>query len=398
MNVLVLKPRQQTLDYCLFAEGWSRSVLEGKCHDYRSDDGSHRALAELSRRLRDIPQQLLTPPQPDLIALRGVFGGEEFRDPTVVNAKVIQRLEQLVPHAPLHIPATLSLLRACAQLFKKVPLVLVFETAFFVDLPLREFRYAIDHNLAKACGLRRYGFHGIMHESVSNQVARQRHEMGLHEPARMLSICLEPQPELAAILGNRPLMVTSGATPLEGLPGQTTCGELDPSIVIMLAQKKGWGPEQINNLLTRKSGWLGITGESVGLETLFASDKPECQLAREMFQYRLLQACGAGIAALGGLDVIAFSGRHAGVGVNLGMWLKEKLTLHRPPADKPIAIEFFSESVERVIADHACAAYLSAKTPRPEKAKPLTPTKPAKRRTAPLARSQYAPPRQATAP
>lgn len=398
MNVLVLKPRQQTLDYCLFAEGWSRPVLEGKYNDYRSDEGSRRALAALSQQLHDLPPPLGSPPPPDLIALRSVFGGEEFREPTVVNAKVIQRLEQLVPHAPLHIPATLSLLRACRQSLKKVPLVLVFETAFFVDLPLREFRYALDPKLAQTRGLRRYGFHGIMHESVSNQVARQRHEMGRHEPARILSICLEPQPELAAILGNRPLMVTSGATPLEGLPGQTTCGELDPSIVIMLAQKKGWGPEQINNLLTRESGWLGITGEHVDLKTLFISEKPECQLAREMFQYRLLQACGAGIAALGGLDVIAFSGRHTGVGVNLGMWLKEKLTLRRPPSDQPIAIEFFSESVDRVIADRACAAYLSAKTPRPEKAKPAARTKPVKRRTALPARSQLAPPCQPTSP
>jgi acetate kinase len=374
MNVLVLKPRQQTLDYCLFAEGWSRPVLEGKGHNFRSDAGSHRALAELSQRLRHIPQPLMAPPRPDLIAVRGVFGGEAFREPTVVNAKAIQRLEQLVPHAPLHIPATLSLLRACQQAFHRIPLVLVFETAFFVDLPPREFRYAIDHKLAQANGLRRYGFHGIMHESVSNQVARQRHEMGLHDPARMLSICLEPQPELAAILGQRPLMVTSGATPLEGLPGQTTCGELDPSIVIMLAQKKGWGPEQNNNLLTRESGWLGITGEHASLENLFQSDKPEFQLAREMFKYRLLQACGAGIAAMGGLDVIAFSGRHASVGVNLGMWLQEKLTLRRTPAQKPIGIEFFSDSVERVIADHACAAFLSAKTTRP-----VARTKPVKR-------------------
>ena len=398
MNILVLKPRQKTLDYCLFAEGWSRPVIEGKCNDYRKDEGGGRALAELCRHLRVTPQPLLAPPRPDLVALRGVFGGEEFREPTVVNAKVIQRLEQLIPYAPLHIPAMLSLLPACQQSFNKVPLVLVFETAFFVDLPSREFRYAIDPKLAKARGLRRYGFHGIMHQSVSSQVSRQRHEMGLQEPARMLSICLEPQPELAAILGHRPLMVTSGATPLEGLPGQTTCGELDPSIVVMLAQKKGWGPEQINNLLTRESGWLGITGEHAGLETLFKLEKPECQLAREMFQYRLLQACGAGIAALGGLDVIAFSGRHAGLGVNLGMWLKEKLTLHRPPSDKPIAIEFFSESVERVIADQACAAYLSAKTPRPEKAESSARTKPVKRRTTPLARPQFAPPHQATAP
>jgi acetate kinase len=363
MNVLVLKPRQQTVDYCLFADGWNRPVREGRLHDYRSEEGSLRALNELAQQLQAKASPALTSIRPDLIALRGVFGGDQFSGPVRVDPRMLRRLEKLVPHAPLHIPPLLALIRACRKHFARVPLVLLFETAFFVDLPVREHRYALDTELAQTEGVRRYGFHGLMHEAVCRQIARRRRDQGLNAPARVISLCLEPQPELAAITGMRPLMVTSGATPLEGLPGQTTSGELDPSIVLMLAEKKGWGYEQINQLLTQSSGWLGLTGDPVGLDTLFNDLRPEYQLAREVCLHRLLQSCGAAVAALGGVDVLAFSGRYAGIGVNLGLWLRPKLTLHRSAKEPPVSVEFLSDSVERVIADSAAATLLADRKP-----------------------------------
>ena len=206
--------------------------------------------------------------------------------------------------------------------------VLVFETAFFTGLPSREYLYALDADLPRVQGLRRYGFHGILHEAACRETVRRHHAERLRGMPRILSICLEPRPELAAVCGLQPVMVTSGATPLEGLPGQTSCGELDPSIVIALATEHGWGAEQINTALTQESGFKGLTGADATLEQLYKADSASSRLAREIFQYRLLLACGAGMAAMGGLDAIVFSGRFVSLGQPLFAWLQSQPLLH----------------------------------------------------------------------
>ncbi|MCX6911360.1 MAG: hypothetical protein NTY01_25410 [Verrucomicrobia bacterium] len=356
MNVLILKPGQQKLAFSYFSSGWDKPVFTGLLADYRSDAGSQHALAHIT-------QQILTAPQTNkaclplqVIALRGVYGGEEFKAPTQVTPEVIQRLEKLVPLAPLHTPPLLALIHACGVAFPNVPVLLIFETAFFVNLPAREYLYAVDKNLSRTPGLRRFGYHGICHANACAHIMRKRSAMGLTKPARILSICLDARPEVAAVLGHKPLMITSGATPLEGLPGQTSCGELDPSIVIMLAQKKNWGPEQINAVLTQQSGWMGLTGRIASLAEIFSSGKPECQLAKEILQYRLLHVCGAGMAALGGVDAVVFSGRCSGVGVDLGLWLKQRLDFQHQGNKNSITIEICADSLDRVLVDTACAA------------------------------------------
>jgi acetate kinase len=271
---------------------------------------------------------------------------------------VLRKLQRLVPQAPLHTPALVALVEACQTAFPRTPVVLVFETAFFAGLPERERLYAVDQDLTKTPGLRRFGYHGILHAAACQQVARERKKLGFKKPARVLSICLEARPELAAVLGNRPLMVTSGATPLEGLPGQTTCGELDPSLVLMLAQKKGWGPEQINTVLTQESGWFGLVGRRTSLEEVLSPRRSECQLARKILQYRCLLACGAGLSALGGVDVIAFSGRCARAGVGLGLWLKKQLERTLRGTPHPITIQFCQKTLDTALAETVCAAVL----------------------------------------
>jgi acetate kinase len=384
MNTLVLKPGRHELAFTFFSEGWSRPTCAGHVDDYRSPEGSERALVEVAKQIAqnsgrsrglggqptgtDEPAgqkaQISKPTKvlaPDVIALRGVFGGVEFKAPTVVTPAVLRQLEKLVPYAPLHIPALLVLIRACQRAYPGRPVVLIFETAFFVGLPEREYLYALDASLTKTTGVRKFGYHGVLHAAACDYVGLKRREMGLDGPGRILSICLEPRPEACAVLGQKPLLVTSGATPLEGLPGQTTSGELDPSIILMLAQKKGWGPEQINEQLTQHSGWLGLVGRLTTLAEIFASHRPECQLAREVIQYRLLQVCGAGMAALGGLDSLVFSGRSSGVGVALGLWLKKKLDFQQLDRRNPITIEICPDSVERVLAETACATVLAAR-------------------------------------
>jgi acetate kinase len=250
------------------------------------------------------------------------------------------------------------------------PVVFFFETAFFADLPARERIYGLDADMTKALGLRRFGFHGIFHEAACREASRRPRagnggtdvcegERGRRAPARILSICLEPRPELAAVIGSRPVMVTSGATPLEGLPGETTCGEIDPSIVLTLARKLHWGPEEVNAALTRDSGLTGLVGRPVTFAEAFTSSDGEVKSALEIFKYRLLLACGAGLAAMGGVDAVVFSGRYARLGATLAPWLADRLEFPGVTRKAPIRTVIFEEPLDRILADSAPAAVLS---------------------------------------
>lgn len=228
-------------------------------------------------------------------------------------------------------------------------MVLFFETAFFSRLPRRESTYGIDRDVSESLALRRHGYHGIYHEAACAYAARERNTPP--RAGRVLSICLEPHPEIAAVLGNHPIMCTSGATPLEGLPGHTSCGELDPSIVLMLARKMKWGPEQINTVLTQQSGLLGLAGCPVMLDDIFAPEAVDMELARAVLESRILSACGAGMAAMGGVDSIVFSGRFVQVGQILGPRIATRLTFRGGNEHRPPQWLCFTESLDRVLAE-----------------------------------------------
>jgi acetate kinase len=360
MNTLVLKPGRQVLGYAWVASGRDGTDTSGRLPDYRGTDHDDGAIRRSLRRIRDERGAARGPSQPAVIAVRVTHGGQLFRGATRVTAGVVEQLGALVPHAPLHLPAVLGLIEACATVFPAVPVVLVFETGFFADMAPREYLYGLDVEMQTKLGLRRYGFHGLFHEAAVSHVTRRWHEMGFTGLPRILSICIEPRPELAAVAGHRPLMVTSGTAPLEGLPGYTTCGEMDPGIVLTLAQKLGWGPEQIDQVLTRESGLTGLVGRPTTWEELFGPDRNDVglQRAREVIEYRLLLACGAGIAAMGGLDALVFSGRSAAVGQIVGPWLVSRLPPPGRLAEGKVTWECFREPLERVIAERASAAIL----------------------------------------
>jgi acetate kinase len=168
-----------------------------------------------------------------------------------------------------------------------------------------------------------------------------------------VSICLEAHPEIAAVIGRRPLMCTSGATPLEGIPGHSSCGELDPSIAFMLARKLKWGPEQINTVLTQQSGLIGLVGRPVMLDDVLAAEADELEPAKHLLLNHILKACGAGMAAMGGVDDIVFSGRFASAGTTLGPWLRDRLTFHGGNENSPPDWLCFTESLDQVIARKA---------------------------------------------
>ena len=220
------------------------------------------------------------------------------------------------------------------------------------DMPERECHYALDVKSLGMPNLRRYGYHGLFHEAACAMARDHAYEQGFHFPERCLSICLENRPEIVAVDGIQPVMVSSGTTPLEGLPGQTTAGELDAGIVLKLVRKKKWGPEQINHALTMESGLSGIAGRPVRLDEVLESDDPSLRLARDVFRHRLLSACGSGIAVLGGLDAIIFSGRYAPSAHCLGPWLQERLKRAYQGTSELESHEYtLSHGIDRILAD-----------------------------------------------
>lgn len=345
MNILVLKPGLRVVDYSFF----DTATQQPRIGQMEASNPA-RSLKELAH--------TLSPVAPEALAVRVNYGGPEFRKPVIADAHVIDKLTKLIPQAPLHLPVVLSLLESCRRIFPELPVALFFETAFFSRLPRRESTYGIDKEVSESLSLRRYGYHGVFHEAACAFAGRERN-MQPHA-GRILSICLEPHPEVAAVLGTRPIMCTSGATPLEGLPGHTSCGELDPSIVLMLARKLNWGPEQINTVLTQQSGLLGLAGCPVMLDDIFAPEAVDLKLARSVLESRILSACGAGMAAMGGVDSIVFSGRFAQVGQIVGPCLAAKLTFRGGNEHRPPKWLCFTESLDRVLAERTEIALFEA--------------------------------------
>ncbi|HOE12442.1 MAG TPA: hypothetical protein PLQ35_04395 [bacterium] len=349
MSILVIRPSRYTSHFAYFAGGCREPILTGDMKPLHSGDGDETETVEELLHIRSLCRKRLSAAEPDALAVRLTFTASEFPKPVVATPEVIRRLQALVPRAPLHLPPKLRLIEHCRQAFPEVPIVLVSETSFFSGLPARERYYGLHADITKSLKLERYGFHGIFHEWACHYA---RHSIRQNPAARILSVCLIPQPEITAVMRSRPVMVTGGVTPLEGIPGETTCGELDAGIVLTLRKEMGWGPEQINNVLTRESGLRGIVGRDVTVDAIFRTDDPDVRLAREIIQYRILLACGAGIAAMGGVDNIVFSGDYVDVGEILGPWLSSTLVFKGNP-DRRIPWLCFRESLDRLIADSA---------------------------------------------
>ena len=356
MNILVLNPGARILDFALYAGKAQAPLRSGRLADYRGAEMCRAALQNIEKSCR---RALPAKARPAAWAVRIPFGGEIFTRPVLLNREHIRSLETLVPLSPLHLPAIMELLAILQNEYAAQPVVLAFETAFFAELPQREAGYALDPALMDAGAFRRFGAHGLLHEAACAHVCRLRKIRHLPAPAKILSLCLDPQPEVAAVLRDRPVMVTSGLTPLEGLPGQTTCGELDPGIIMTLSEKLKWGPERIDTVLTRESGLLGLTGERATLEAVLSAERYKGSLGQKVMNYRLLLACGAGIAALGGLNHIVFSGRYAALGKILGPALISRLLMRRRARPAGIQWSCLPRSRERIIADHALTVLMA---------------------------------------
>jgi acetate kinase len=249
----------------------------------------------------------------DAVGHRVVHGGKRFFEPTVVTPLVEINIEDLSDLAPLHNPANLQGIRAAKKAFPDVPHVAVFDTAFHQTLPSAAYTYAIDASLAERHRVRRYGFHGTSHKYVSETAAEF-----LGRPLgelRQIVLHLGNGASAAAIDGGRSVDTSMGMTPLEGLVMGTRSGDLDPAVLLHLARRAHLSTDELDELLNRRSGLLGLSGRGDMRDVRHAATggDQDARLALDVTVHRLKHYIGAYTALLGGLDVLTFT---AGVGEN----------------------------------------------------------------------------------
>ena len=248
------------------------------------------------------------------IGHRVVSGGELYSDSVLITDEVVSGIEKCIPLAPLHNPAHLLGIRAAQSIFKGLPNVAVFDTAFHQTMPEHAYTYAIPRKYYRELSLRRYGAHGTSFRYVAGETARfmGRSEQGL----RLVIAHLGNGASITAVRDGKSMDTSMGLTPLEGLVMGTRSGDIDPSVFSFLANNAGMGIQEITDMLNKQSGLLGISELSNDCRTIeeeAAKGHEGAILAMEVFVYRLAKYVGSMAVAAGGLDALVFTG---GIGEN----------------------------------------------------------------------------------
>jgi acetate kinase len=247
---------------------------------------------------------------------RVVHGGEKFNSSVLINDEVIAKMEECIEMAPLHNPPNLKGIYAVKSLMPNVPQVGVFDTAFHQTMPKHAYMYGIPYSLYEKYSIRRYGFHGTSHRYVSKRACDF---LGLdYNATKVLTCHIGNGASVAAIKDGKSIDTSMGFTPVEGLMMGTRAGDVDAGVITFLMDKESIGSQGISNMLNKQSGMMGISGVSSDMrEVSNAADEghERAQLSLDMYDYRIKKYIGAYAAAMGGVDVIVFTG---GVGENRG--------------------------------------------------------------------------------
>jgi acetate kinase len=238
----------------------------------------------------------------EAIAHRIVHGGARFDSSVLLDAESLAYLATLAPLAPLHQPHNLAGVHAFARSYPDLAQVGCFDTAFHASLPAVEQAFALPQSLRRA-GVRRYGFHGLSYRYVSDRLAERSRRA--HE--RVLIAHLGNGASACALAGGKSIATTMGFSALDGLMMGTRSGAIDPGVLLHLL-REGLSAAELEAMLYRQSGLLGVSGISADMRTLHASESPDAALAIDIFIRRLVRECGALTSCLGGLDLLAFTG------------------------------------------------------------------------------------------
>lgn len=246
---------------------------------------------------------------------RVVHGGEKYKTSVVINNEVKNDIKECFKLAPLHNPANMVGIEACEELMPNTSMVAVFDTAFHGTMPEEAYLYALPYELYEKHAIRKYGFHGTSHKYVSNKVAEV---LGKDiKDLKIITCHLGNGASLCAIKGGVSVDTSMGFTPLEGVAMGTRSGNIDPAIVNFLVKEEGLTVDEVDNILNKKSGVLGISGISSDFRDIedaaFKEGVHRANLALNIFQYKVRATIGSYAAIMGGVDVIVFT---AGVGEN----------------------------------------------------------------------------------
>ncbi|HUS80440.1 MAG TPA: acetate kinase [Armatimonadota bacterium] len=341
MKVLVINCGSSSLKYELFDTDTEQSLAKGLC-DRVGVGGGRDAVIEHETPGKEPLKQAT--PMPDhrvaidhaLAALispvhgvissldeiaavghRVVHGGEKFAQSVVIDDEVEQAVEDFCQLAPLHNPPNLLGIRACREALPTVPQVAVFDTAFHQTMPPHAYIYALPYELYEQHRIRRYGFHGTSHRYVSLRASEYLEQAGVPLAEQKVVTChLGNGCSMAAVRAGKSIDTTMGMTPLEGLVMGTRCGDLDPALPLHLMEVLQMSAQEIDNLLNKRSGLLGVSGIGSDMrdnQSAALGGNDRAKLAVDIFCQRVRKYIGAYAAGLGGLNCIVFT---AGIGEN----------------------------------------------------------------------------------
>ena len=332
MKVLVLNCGSSSVRYQLFdmtdetvlAKGMAEKIHEKMSvftHkvEGREDYEIHQPIATHYEAITMILDTLISPEhgviksllEIDGIGHRIVHGGTYFKEATLVTSIVLEAIKDLIELAPLHNPAALYGMKACMNVMPKTPMVAVFDTAFHSTIPPKNYIYGVPYEYYLKYGIRRYGFHGTSHRYVYGRVTDY-----IGENKKVITCHLGSGASIAAIEQGKVIDTTMGFTPLAGLIMGTRCGDIDPSVVTYIMDKERLTPTQMDELMNKKSGLLGLSGVSNDLrevERAAYEGSDRAKLAIEVFRKGVMRYIGAFAAEMKGIDAIVFC---AGIGEN----------------------------------------------------------------------------------
>lgn len=245
---------------------------------------------------------------------RVVHGGEKYSTSVIIDDEVMKDLEEFSVLAPLHNPPNIIGINACKELMPDTTMVAVFDTAFHQTMPEKAFLYGLPYELYKENHIRKYGFHGTSHKYVSQRAAEML-DKDLKD-LKLITCHLGNGASVSAVRGGVSVDTSMGFTPLEGLLMGTRCGDIDPAIIPYLMDVKGYSYDEVNNIMNKKSGVLGLSGVSSDfrdIEDAAAEGNERAKLALDVFHYRVKKYIGYFMAAMNGVDAVIFT---AGLGEN----------------------------------------------------------------------------------
>ncbi|MDI9395644.1 MAG: acetate kinase [Euryarchaeota archaeon] len=289
---------------------------DGKKLEKQTDLPTHKvALEEVVKALTDSEFGVIkSMDEINAVGHRVVHGGEKFTTSALYDKGVGQAIEDCFELAPLHNPPNMMGITACEEIMPGTPMVVVFDTAFHQTMPAYAYIYALPYALYEKYGIRKYGFHGTSHKYVAGRAAAMLGKP--EEDCKIITCHLGNGSSITAVRGGKSVETSMGFTPLEGVAMGTRCGWIDPAVVPFIMEKEGLTTREVDTLMNKKSGVLGVSGLSNDfrdLDEAASQGNERAELALEIFAYKVKKVIGEYLAVLNGADAIVFT---AGIGEN----------------------------------------------------------------------------------